>query len=327
MRYTRMHGAGNSFVILENLHGELSGEDLGALALRICDPDSGPGADGMIVVTPSEGDEDFGMLFYNADGSKGEMCGNGARCVARYGVEHGLSRDPGHIRFHAPAGEITARRIDEENYEVRLNDPSVIDLCRVAGSDAGTVLCSYVELGDPGIPHAVVRVFDDAFSDLDALREKGRALRRSPAFPRGANVTFASVDENDRVRAITFERGVEDLRSPAARAAPPRRSVSACSATWRASASRSICPAARCPSPCGARAIPCATSSSPARRPLWEREKPPCAERNRFHAKDTGNTYRISGVFFLSVRGKAPPFTPPGTELKRPYAYATIESK
>ena len=56
-----------------------------------------------------------------------------------------------------------------------------------------------------------MRVFDDAFADLDALREKGRALRRSPAFPRGANVTFASVDENDRVRAITFERGVEDF--------------------------------------------------------------------------------------------------------------------
>ena len=211
MRYTKMHGAGNSFVILESLHGELTGEDLSVLALRLCDPSRGPGADGMIVLAPPAADEDFSMLFYNADGSTGEMCGNGARCVARYGFEHGLVRDGEHIRFRAPAGEITARRIDEENFEVRLNDPSVIDLCRAAESDAGTVLCSYVELGDPGIPHAVVRVFDDAFADLDALREKGRALRHSPAFPRGANVTFASVDENDRVRAITFERGVEDF--------------------------------------------------------------------------------------------------------------------
>ena len=211
MRYTKMHGAGNSFVILESLHGELTGEDLSVLALRLCDPSRGPGADGMIVLAPPAADEDFSMLFYNADGSTGEMCGNGARCVARYGVEHGLSRNPEQIRFRAAAGEITARRIDGVNFEVRLNDPSVIDLCRPAESDAGTVLCSYVELGDPGIPHAVVRVFDDVFTDLDSLREKGRALRRSPAFPRGANVTFASIDENDRVRAITFERGVEDF--------------------------------------------------------------------------------------------------------------------
>ena len=211
MRYTKMHGAGNSFVILENLRGELAGEDLGVLALRICDPGRGPGADGLIVVMPPEGDEDFSMLFYNADGSTGEMCGNGARCVARYGVARGLVREKDHIRFRAAAGEITARRIDEETYEVRLNDPSVIDLCRLAESDAGLVPCSYVELGDPGIPHAVVRVFPDAFDDLGALREKGRALRQSRAFPRGANVTFAAVDGNDRVRAITFERGVEDF--------------------------------------------------------------------------------------------------------------------
>ena len=211
MRYTKMHGAGNSFVILESLHGELTGEDLSVLALRLCDPLRGPGADGMIVLAPPAADEDFSMLFYNADGSTGEMCGNGARCVARYGVEHALSRDAEQIRFRAAAGEITARRIDEENFEVRLNDPSVIDLHHLAQSDEGLMPCSYVELGDPGIPHAVVRVFDDAFADLDALREKGRALRHSPAFPRGANVTFASVDENDRVRAITFERGVEDF--------------------------------------------------------------------------------------------------------------------
>ena len=124
MRYTKMHGAGNSFVILEDLHGELSGEDLSVLALRLCDPKTGPGADGLIVLSPPAADEDFSMLFYNADGSKGEMCGNGARCAARYGVEHGLVRDPEKIRFRATAGEITARRIDGDSFEVRLNDPA-----------------------------------------------------------------------------------------------------------------------------------------------------------------------------------------------------------
>ena len=210
MRYTKMHGAGNSFLLIEDPDRALRSEDLSVLALRLCDEKSGPGADGLIAVTRAAG-FDMGMLFYNSDGSAGEMCGNGARCLARWGFEHGLARDAEDIRILAPAGMLRARRITEELYELRLNDPSVIDLARRARTAEGETLCAYVELGDPGIPHAVVRVFDCAFADLDALREKGRALRHSPAFPRGANVTFASVDENDRVRAITFERGVEDF--------------------------------------------------------------------------------------------------------------------
>lgn len=204
MRYTVMHGAGNSFVLLENLRGELKGENLSVLALRLCARFS---TDGMIVLVGAQGEEDFGMLFYNADGSTGEMCGNGARCLARYGVEHGLVRDASNIRILAPAGEVRARRLTEELYEVRLNDPSVIDLCREAAGER----CAYVELGEPGIPHAVVEADARAFDDLDALRERGRALRRSAAFPRGANVSFVCPTGEGRVRAITFERGVEDF--------------------------------------------------------------------------------------------------------------------
>ena len=141
MIYTKMHGAGNSFLILECLRGEEKGEDLSDLALRLCSEKTGPGADGLIVVLPGEPGVDFSMLFYNADGSLGEMCGNGARCVARYAVEHGLSPNPGQIRFQATAGHISARRIDRELYEVRLPDPSVIDLDRLAEGQC----CAYVE--------------------------------------------------------------------------------------------------------------------------------------------------------------------------------------
>ena len=206
MRCTRMHGAGNSFVLTENLHGELTGEDLSVLARRLCSPKTGPGADGLIVLVPAEG-ADFGMLFYNNDGSLGEMCGNGARCICRYGVEHGLARDAERIRVQTTAGLVTGRRITEALYQVRLNDPSVIDLHREAeGEDS-----AYVELGEPGIPHAVVEVGPEAFADLGALRERGRALRHSEAFPRGANVSFVCPTGGGRVRALTFERGVEDF--------------------------------------------------------------------------------------------------------------------
>ena len=207
MRYTKMHGAGNSFLILECLRGEEKGENLSDLALRLCSEKTGPGADGLIVVLPGEPGVDFSMLFYNADGSLGEMCGNGARCIARYGLEKGFSPDPGHIRFRATAGLITARRIDRERYEVRLPDPSVIDLRREAEGE----VCAYVELGDPGLPHAVLEVPEEAFGDLDALRERGRRLRHSGAFPKGANVSFVCLLGENRVRAITFERGVEDF--------------------------------------------------------------------------------------------------------------------
>ena len=201
-----MHGAGNSFLLVENLDGELQGEDLSNLALRCCSPETGPGADGLIVLEP-DGETDFAMGFYNADGSLGEMCGNGARCAARYGVEHGLVRDAEHICFRATAGLIVGRRISRECYEVRLPDPGVIELNRRAeGTD-----CSYVELGNPGLPHAVVELLPAAFSDSDALREQGRRLRHSPAFPKGANVTFVCLTGGNRVRAITFERGVEDF--------------------------------------------------------------------------------------------------------------------
>ena len=229
MNYLKMHGAGNSFAIVENLHGELLGMDLNALARRLCSPEIGPGADGMIVVAPGPEGADFSMLFYNSDGTLGEMCGNGARCVARYGVEHDLSPDPEHIRFLATAGPIAARRITEEQYEVKLNNPSVVDLNRIAEADGQKVSCSYVELGNPGIPHAVTEVsareLDEAFKTYSAyahgetsmptdylpLRERGRQLRYSPAFPKGANVTFFTRTGEMQVKAITFERGVEDF--------------------------------------------------------------------------------------------------------------------
>ena len=211
MDIIRMNGAGNSFFVLEDPEGELRRQGLGSLARQLCRPEEGEKTDGMIVLVPADGDEDFSMLFYNADGSLGEMCGNGARCAARYGVEHGLVRDDQNIRFRATAGEIWGRRITEDLYEVRLNNPSVVDLHRQAVTPDGTTECSYVELGDPGIPHAIVRVGPEAFEDPDALRERGRALRYSESFPKGANVTFVCPTGPGRVRAITFERGVEDF--------------------------------------------------------------------------------------------------------------------
>ena len=204
-----MHGAGNDFIILNEQETGLSREDYPALARRLCAFHTSIGADGMMVVIPAEKGGDYGMLFYNADGSLGEMCGNGARCICRYGFEHGLAGTT--QRVETTAGLVTGERIDARRYRVRLNDPSVIDLHRAAEIDGTAYDCAYVELGDPGLPHAVLRLPDWDTWDKARLRELGRVLRFAPVFPRGANVSFVKELGPDAVKAVTFERGVEDF--------------------------------------------------------------------------------------------------------------------
>ena len=209
MKITKMHGAGNDFVILNNMDGQLSQSSLPSLAKALCARHTGVGADGMMVVSPPKKGGDFGMLFYNADGSLGEMCGNGARCICRYGFEHGLAGE--RQRVETTAGPVFGERLDKSRYRVRLNDPSVIDLHRQAEVDGKLYDCAYLELGDPGIPHAVLLLPDWERMSRDALRSLGRALRCAPVFPKGANVSFVALTGPGAVRAVTYERGVEDF--------------------------------------------------------------------------------------------------------------------
>ena len=209
MKFTKMHGAGNDFVILNAMERDVDRARLPALARRLCAAHTGLGADGLMLVVPAVRDGDFGMLFYNADGSPGEMCGNGARCICRYGFEHGLA---GEIqRVETTAGLVTGERLDRTRWRVRLNDPSLIDLHRPVALDGTVYDCAYLELGNPGLPHAVLRLDDWDSRDRGALRALGRALRFAPVFPRGANVSFVRLLGPDRLKAVTFERGVEDF--------------------------------------------------------------------------------------------------------------------
>ena len=209
MRFTKMHGAGNDLIIINNIDGAIPESALPGLAAGLCAQHVSVGADGMIVVAAPRQGGDFRMIFYNSDGSLGEMCGNGARCIARYGYENGLS---GEIqRIETTAGLVTGQRVTKRLYKVRLNDPSVIDLHRSV-SVGGTVYdCAYIELGNPGIPHAIVLMPDWDERDRDTLRALGRALRFAQEFPRGANVSFVKIVDSGHVKAITYERGVEDF--------------------------------------------------------------------------------------------------------------------
>ena len=91
MRFTKMHGAGNDFIIINNIEEQIPEERLGVLAKQLCAFHTSIGADGMMAVIPPKNGGDYGMMFFNSDGSLGEMCGNGARCICRWGYENGLA--------------------------------------------------------------------------------------------------------------------------------------------------------------------------------------------------------------------------------------------
>lgn len=204
-----MNGAGNDFLILNNLETHLPQDCFPDLARTLCQRHLSIGADGLMVVdAPTQGG-DYRMLFYNSDGSMGEMCGNGARCICRYGFETGLAGET--QRVETTAGLVIGQRIDQRRYRVRLNDPTTVKLNHVVDVDGIEYPCSYVELGNPGIPHAVVPVHDLKHADENGLRELGRAIRWHKSFPRGANVNFYELTGEDEVFERTFERGVEDF--------------------------------------------------------------------------------------------------------------------
>ncbi len=209
MKFWKMNGAGNDFIILNNLEKHLPVDRLPQVARTLCERHLSIGADGLMVVdAPTQGG-DYRMRFYNSDGSIGEMCGNGARCICRYGFENGLAGETQTVE--TTAGIVTGRRISPRLYRIRLNDPTTVRLDCPVVVDGITYACSYVELGDPGIPHAVVPYANLRQADEHELRELGRAIRWNKTFPKGANVNFYEIVGEDLLFERTFERGVEDF--------------------------------------------------------------------------------------------------------------------
>ena len=195
MKVYYMNGAGNDFMVMDARGKEL---DFSALALKLCKLS---GADGFMAVDIS-GQADFKLHFYNADGSRGEMCGNGARCICRFAHDMGIAG--AEMTVETDAGPVPGWRLSEDRYRVRLNSPSIVDLNRKGDT-------AYVELGNPGVPHAVMAYRGDLWGDKDALWEQMRSLRYDAAFPKGANVNFYQLLGETEVRVLTFERGVEDF--------------------------------------------------------------------------------------------------------------------
>ena len=209
MRFWKMNGAGNDFLIVDDRQNAVPDERWPDIVRTLCQRHLSIGADGFMVVKKPTNGGDYKMLFFNSDGSMGEMCGNGARCICRYGLENGLA---GRVqRVETTAGLVTGWQVDRQRYRVRLNDPCNIRLHDRMEAEGTIYDCAYLELGDPGIPHAVVPIRGLQDYDTQTLRRLGRRLRYDPAFPKGANVNFYELIGPNHVYERTYERGVEDF--------------------------------------------------------------------------------------------------------------------
>lgn len=209
LKFWKMNGAGNDFLIVNNLEEHLPVSCFPQMTRTLCQRHLSIGADGLMVVEAPTAGGDYKMLFYNSDGSIGEMCGNGARCICRYGCENGLAGETQTVE--TTAGIVTGQRIDRRLYRIRLNDPTTMLLDHPVEVDGVRYACSYVELGDPGLPHAVVPYHNLKDADENELRELGRKIRHHASFPKGANVNFYEITGEDEIYERTFERGVEDF--------------------------------------------------------------------------------------------------------------------
>jgi diaminopimelate epimerase len=200
LRFTKMNGAGNDFVMIDNRAGDLQ---LAAEQIsKICDRHRGVGADGVLVLERPTNGADFRMRYYNADGGEAEMCGNGARCFARY-ASH-VAGPVEQLSFETPAGVIGAD-LQGELVCLQMSEPKDLRLnVKIPLSDRtldGHFLNS-------GVPHVVIPVEDLEKVDV---RGVGSAVRHHELFaPQGANANFLKRRGDRQIAIRTYERGVEN---------------------------------------------------------------------------------------------------------------------
>jgi diaminopimelate epimerase len=195
-----MNGAGNDFVLIDNRLGDLR---LAAGQIsKICDRHRGVGADGVLVLERAANGADFRMRYYNADGGEAEMCGNGARCFARYASR--VAGPAEKLSFETPAGVIGAT-LQGDLVCLNMSEPKDLRLGITIPLPNRQISAHFV---NSGVPHVVVPVDDLENADVRGI---GSAVRHHELFaPKGTNVNFLKQRGEKAVSIRTYERGVED---------------------------------------------------------------------------------------------------------------------
>ena len=218
LRFTKMHGLGNDFMMVDLISQKASLYP--ALIQELSDRRKGIGFDQLLTVSPPQNPElDFRYTIYNSDGSEAEQCGNGARCFLRFVRDQGLTTKS-EIRVETNTGEIRCRLERDGNITVNMGQP-VLQPSRipfVADSPQITYQldlgesCNPVEIGavSMGNPHAVLQVADVANTAVETIGPKVQASSR---FPEGVNVGFMEVIDRESIRLRVYERGVGETKA------------------------------------------------------------------------------------------------------------------
>ena len=202
-KFQKMQGAGNDFLFLDAMKGDeptLYPSEI----IHVCDRNYGIGADGLVILRPGE-EGHSRWTYFNCDGQEAEMCGNAARCAIRYLKEHHFP-DEDVISLETRAGLLKGKLIEEDRVEITLLPQSHTsfpyeDKYLRVGEEMINARCITV-----GVPHAVIEVDN---IETYPINRVGAALVRHSAFENGTNVTFFQRQVGNRIRATTYERGVE----------------------------------------------------------------------------------------------------------------------
>jgi diaminopimelate epimerase len=199
--FFKMSGSGNDFIIIDNRRSVVDEDRLKNLIVSVCRRKMSAGADGFILIEDSDS-VDFKWRFYNSDGSRPEMCGNGARCAARFAFLNNIAAKT--LAFETDAGVVAAEIIGDRA-KVKMPDPSQFKIDFTIELTDGPGTLSSV---NTGVPHVILETAK--LDDVDVFNQ-GREIRYHKRFaPDGTNVNFAAVLEENRITIRTYERGVED---------------------------------------------------------------------------------------------------------------------
>jgi len=201
IEFYKMSGSGNDFIIVDNRDKIVDETDLVNFIVKVCRRKMSVGADGFILVENTEG-ADFKWRFFNSDGSVAEMCGNGARCVARFAYLTGIAGPE--MSFETGAGIVEAR-VAGESVKIKMTDPSDLKTDYTLELKDRSISFSSI---NTGVPHVVM--VTDTLDDVEVVK-MGREVRFHDMFaPAGTNVNFICPIKDDTIGIRTYERGVED---------------------------------------------------------------------------------------------------------------------
>ncbi len=204
VEFYKMQGCGNDFVVFDNRSLKVPEADMAQWSIKVCKRAFGVYADGVFFLdnAPEGSGADYRWHFFNADGSRAEMCGNASRCAAKLALALGLA-PPEHVLL-TDVGQIKAKVLDSGQVKVQLTRPKGLEL-NIVLDVKGVEL--ELHFADTGVPHVVIFVQDAAEVDVATI---GAAVRYSERFaPAGTNVNFVQVKSNKELYVRTYERGVE----------------------------------------------------------------------------------------------------------------------